>query len=502
MAVRTGVVVAVSTLSLLASAAGAQTQSTALPASATTRPSLVFSTYLGGSGRAQTIPLAVAVDDRRYIYVTGRTEARDFPSVNPAQPNFGGGGNDAFVIKLTPDGQQIVYATFLGGGDREWGERLAVDAGGNAYVAGTTYSRNFPTTSRAAQQKFGGGDRDAFVAKIGPNGVLVYSTLLGGNGADRATGIAIDHEGAAYIAGSTSSKRFAVRATGPASSESSGSDDWDVLLAKLDARGAALEYAVRFGGTGGFEPPRGGMGDESATGIAVDHRGSVWVSGYTNRSDFPVLNGSPSTAGTESDGFVARLDALTGALRTSTFLGGSPIRTAAVALDQSGSIYVAGTTEDDVIVVKLNADLNAVAYRTRIRAPGSDSVRDLAVDAIGRAYIAGVTRSQHFPTVDPLQAGTDLSEERLRARASLGDALVAALDTNGTTLLFATRLGGSLTDQAGGIALDPSGAVIIAGDTSYGDFAGFPVLRALQSERRNSTTQGFVAKIAIPLAER
>jgi hypothetical protein len=455
-------------------------------ATAAARPSLVFSTYLGGSGRAQTRPIAVAVDAAGYIYVTGRTEARDFPSVNAAQPRYGGGGNDAFVIKLTPDGQRIVYATFLGGGDREWGEKIATDSTGHAYIAGTTYSRNFPTTSGAAQKKFGGGDRDGFVAKLAPDGTLMYVTLLGGNGTDRATAIAVDTDGAAYVAGSTNSKRLASVAAGTGAT--AAGDGWDVLVARVDARGSAVDYAVRFGGTGDPAPPQaGGIGAEGATGIAIDSSGALWVSGFTDQSEFPVRNGVASAAPGQRDGFVARLDPRSGAVHTSTFFGADRTFVTSIAADRSGGLYAAGTADDDVVVVKLNARDLTVGYRTRIRTRGRERASGVAVDAFGRAHVIGTTSWRDFPSVNPLQQpGGD------------EDALVMSLAPDGRSMEFSTYLGGRVTDEAAGVSVDPSGALLVVGNTGYGDFAGFPLARALQNERRNTTSQGFVSKIAVP----
>jgi len=448
------------------------------------QPSLVFSTYLGGSGRAQTRPMAVAVDAAGDIYVTGRTEARDFPSVNAAQPRYGGGGNDAFVIKLTPDGQRIVYSTLLGGGDREWGEKIVTDPAGHAYIAGTTYSRNFPTTSGAAQKKFGGGDRDAFVAKLAPDGTLMYVTLLGGNGTDRATAIAVDTEGAAYVAGSTNSRRLASVAAG--TGLTAAGDGWDVLVARLDPRGSAVDYAVRFGGTGDPAPSQaGGIGAEGATGIAIDSSGALWVSGYTDQPGFQRRNGVTSGASGQRHGFVAKLDARTGTVQASTFLGGGTF-VSSIAADRSGGLYAAATADDDVVVVKLNTTDLTVGYRTRIRTRGADRARDIAIDTFGRAHVIGTTSARDFPTVNPLQQP-----------GGAEDVFVTSLAPDGRALEFSTYLGGRVMDEAAGISIDPAGALLVVGNTGYGDFAGFPLARALQNERRNTTFQGFVSKIAL-----
>ncbi len=141
------------------------------------RATLAFSTYLGET--SETHGTSVAVDRDGAVYVTGRARsgrlpwARGFGRVRAAQSQYGGGRNDAFVAKLTADGQQIVYSTFLGGSQVDFGNRIVVDASGNAYVAGTTYSSDFPTTRNAAQRRYGGGDRDCFVAGFAPDGRLL-----------------------------------------------------------------------------------------------------------------------------------------------------------------------------------------------------------------------------------------------------------------------------------------------------------------------------------------
>src|SRR5262245_32114724 len=158
------------------------------------RSTTVYSTYFGGGAvrSYQTYGEAIAVDKAGFMYVTGRTQARDFPLVSPAQAKYGGGDNDAYVAKLTPDGQKVLFATFLGGGDADWAEDIAVDDDGNVFVAGSTSSKNFPTTTKAFERKFGGGDRDGFVVKLNPQGVLTYATFIGGGATDRLLSIAVD----------------------------------------------------------------------------------------------------------------------------------------------------------------------------------------------------------------------------------------------------------------------------------------------------------------------
>ncbi|TLY40795.1 MAG: hypothetical protein E6K59_10440 [Nitrospirae bacterium] len=151
----------------------------------------------------------MAVDASGSAYVTGLTQSFNFPTTPGAfRTTSGGGGGDAFVTKLNADGSALVYSTYLGGNSIDFGNGIAVDTAGNAYVTGDTLSRNFPTTPDATQPDFG-GDRDAFVTKFDPSGsALVYSTYLGGSGSDEGFGIAVDTAGSAYVTGRTFSTNF------------------------------------------------------------------------------------------------------------------------------------------------------------------------------------------------------------------------------------------------------------------------------------------------------
>ncbi len=167
---------------------------------------LVYSTYLGGSG--YDYGYGIAVDAAGSAYVTGMTRSTNFPTQSPYQATYQGGVHDAFVTKLTPAGNALVYSTYLGGSGNDEGYGIAVDGAGSAYVTGYTGSTNFPTQS-PYQATYQGGNRDAFVTKLTPAGnALVYSTYLGGSGDDGGHGIAVDAAGSAYVTGNTTSTNF------------------------------------------------------------------------------------------------------------------------------------------------------------------------------------------------------------------------------------------------------------------------------------------------------
>src|SRR5262249_55749547 len=162
-------------------------------------PVILYSTYLGGSGNDTA--LAIALDQSGNAYITGQTTSNDFPTQNSEQA-VSGAGADAFVAKIDPSGSTLVYSTYFGGSGDDFGAGIAVDASGQAYVAGSTNSSNLPTTSGAYQTTSRGGG-DAFVAKLSASGsALIYSTYLGGDGYDLASAIAIDGSGNAYVTGS------------------------------------------------------------------------------------------------------------------------------------------------------------------------------------------------------------------------------------------------------------------------------------------------------------
>jgi hypothetical protein len=481
-------------------------------------PAFVFSTFFGGSRSG--LGFDIAVDKQGFIYITGRTEAgRDFPRVKPVQKKYGGGGNDAYVAKLTPDGQKIVYSTFLGGRDADWGNGIAVDDSGNAYVIGTTYSRNFPTTKNALQRKYGGGKLDGFMAKLSADGELIYSTLLGGDGADRCNGIDIDHEGNVYITGNTDSQNFAP----PMVVLKGFRKDADVLVVKLDPSGLRLLFAKRFGGATGLTlPDRSSIGVASGSDVKVSNDHTFYVVGSTNSSDFPIRNGSQTRFGGMSDGFIARLRATDGELLASTYLGGKGSEgISAVALDVMGNVHVTGTTQPvdfpsggafqrratsgdfpvwnavqsqwtaflySAFVTKLNADLTEIKYSTYLGGSNIDRGSDIVVDDVGNTYVIGSSQSENFPLVSPLQPPS-------KNPHSSGDAFITKISASGAAVLFSTQLGGSNSDYGYGIAMDASGDIFIIGASMYGGNYGFPTIRAIQPDRLSRRLQTFVCRI-------
>ncbi len=314
----------------------------------------------------------------------------------------------------------LVYSTYLAGSGNEEAWGIAVDSLGNAYVAGITDSTNFPTTLGAFQTALG-GNVDAFVTKLNATGsALLYSTYLGGSGNEAGgrpegggrPGIAVDSLGSAYVTGFTSSSNFP---TTSGAFQIALGGNFDAFVTKLNATGSALVYSTYLGGSGG----EGGIFR-----IAVDSLGNAYVAGHTASTDFPITPGAFQTAFVgHVDAFVTKLNATGSALVYSTYLGGSTIQ-----ID------------------------------------GSDFREDIAiaVDSLGNAYVAGGTTSNNFPTT-PGAFQTTFG-------GGLADAFVTKLNGAGSALLYSTYLGGSVYEQAFGIALDTSGSAYVTGFTSSSNF--------------------------------
>ena len=447
-------------------------------------PVLSYSTLLGGSGFDSA--MALAVDASGSAYVAGFTDSLNFPATNAVQ-SFNGGGNDVFVAKLSPGGNTLMYCTYLGGTADDRAFAIAVDAQGNAYITGSTTSRDFPV--RSALQPTLAGYRNAFVVKLSPAGnSLVYSTYLGGNSSDTAYGIAVDVSGAAYLVGDTTSFNFP--ATGFQRGARGGQD---AFVAKLSADGARLVYSTYLGGSG----------EDHGAAIAVDGGGSAYVTGATISTDFPVVNAAQRYNGGGQDAFVTRLSADGNYLLFSTYLGGSggtvgyPEIGQSIALDMSGNAYVTGMTSSpdfpvaaalqtlrkgglDAFVTKLNPS-GATVYSTYLGGSGVDVGNAIAVDAGGAAYIAGYTISTDLPVANALQS----------VNAGDYDAFLARLSPAGDAVQYLTYLGGSGSDSATAVALDPSANVYVAGFTLS---TNFPLHNAYQTTN-GGNYGGFALKI-------
>lgn len=366
--------------------------------------SLLYCTYMGGSNDDRAY--GIAVDSSGSAYVTGTTTSWDFPTLH-AEQSYLSGSRNAFVFKLNPMGNLLVFSTFLGGSGADTAYGIAVDSSGNSYVVGDTTSPNFPVTGF---QSSNAGLQDAFVAKLSSTGEqLLFSTYLGGAGADHGGAIAIDPTGTAYITGYTSSANFPVR--NPYQRYIAGA--CNSYIARLNTAGSDLLFSTYFGGSGcTMAYP------ETGQAIAVDSQGNAYIAGVTSSSDFPVRNAIQPNLQGSSDVFAAKVTSI-GGLLFSTYLGGSGVDVGnAIAVDPSGSIYVAGYTYStdfpvtvpavqadnaggcDAFLFKLSPAGDTLLYATYLGGSGSDTASAIALDSRGNVYLAGWTLSTNFPVVN------------------------------------------------------------------------------------------------------
>jgi hypothetical protein len=454
-------------------------------------PVLAFSTFLGGSGDPNAALIgggayAIAVDSQGNTYVTGGVYSTNFPvTAGVFQTTDPNANFTSFVTKLNAAGTALVYSTYLGGSGADQGSAIAVDAAGDAYVAGQTDSTNFPVTAGALQTTSKGaaeGTVTGFVAKLSPSGTsLIYSTYLGGSTYDGATAIAVDAAGEAYVVGQTSSSDFPVtQGAYQTTNNALAAQTTNAFVAKLNPAGTALTYATYLGGSGGPRMPEGGClsaaaapngilgwplgnNEDGAFAVAVDAAGDAYVAGQALSTDFPVTQGAFQTqsngaASPSTNAFVAKLNPAGSALIYSTYLGGS-------------GLHLCGSAT--------------------VSASAGDAALALTVDSSGDAYLAGVTFSSDFPVTQGAFQTTNrskLTNVYLTGPLVGGPTgFIAKLNPSGSALLYSTYLGGSggiinflpffaqyLGDQVSGLAIDSSGNAYVTGSTASTDFPVTP----------------------------
>jgi hypothetical protein len=475
----------------------------------------IYAGFIGGDD--YDFAFDIAVGPSGGAYVTGYTSSTEasFPDGDGigALPGydgtFNGGMHDAYVAKVRADGTGLVYVSYLGGFGDDFGAGIAVGSGGNVFVVGSTDSPDFPTLDGPGVMIAGG--QDAFITKLSASGTsLLYSGFIGGFETDSAQSVAVDSAGAAYVTGFTDSDEttFPVK-RGPDLSYNGGVAD--AFVAKVRVDGTGLVYAGYIGG----------QQDEYGIGIAVDGEGAAYVTGYTrSAASFPVVVGPDLTYnGGSADGFVAKVNPGGTALVYAGYIGGERNDEGHdIAVDAAGAAYVTGETISDqntfpvlvgpdlsynggfsdAFVAKVDAAGTALIYAGYIGGQQEDSGASIAVDAAGRAHVAGKTASGQatFPDGNGFGAlsGPDVTYN------GEGDGFAARVNAAGTTLLYATYIGGHEYDAGYGIAIDAAGNAYIAGNTqspevSFPDGDGFDFLPGPDQTFNNGTYDAFVVKI-------
>jgi hypothetical protein len=438
---------------------------------------ILQSTYLGGVGSDLAYALAIHPQTGD-VYVAGTTLSYNFPKTDGGAQVNSGGIQDAFVARLNKDLTQILQSTYLGGYHEDLVQGVTIHpTTGEVYVAGNTYSNDFPGTTNGAQSSKSGttSSSDAFVARLNKDLTqILQSTYLGGWDSDWAYALAIHPTTEeVYVVGWTTSSNFPNTAGG-AQARFGGSRD--AFVARLNKELTQILQSTYLGGSGG----------DAAFALAIHPTtGEVYVAGNTGSADFPNTTGGAQVAhGGYGDAFVARLNKELTQILQSTYLGGiDGDGASALAIHpQTGDVYVAGGTSSlnfpdtaggaqanyggygDAFVARLNKELTQILQSTYLGGSGLDDAYALAIHpTTGDIYVAGITSSTNFPKT----TGS--------AQASYGggdyDAFVARLNKELTQILQSTYLGGRDLDWA--YALDihlTTGEVYVAGLTASEDF--------------------------------
>jgi len=347
---------------------------------------LLFSTYLGGS--ALDAANSIALDSSNNIYVIGETYSTNFPTTTNAYQKHSGVSNwvyqvyynaNAFVTEIGAGGTNLLYSSYFGGNNLDYGEAISIDNSNNIYITGFTASTNFPV-SHAIMQTIGtnvyngtllngatnqvlGFGFDAFVAKFTPGfNSLIYSTYLGGVNNDMAYDVAPDAAGDAYVTGWTVSTNFPITVTNLPADQNGltnilvyGVVITNAFVSQVTWNGAnaAIGSSVAFGGTNAFSI-------DIANGLALDPSGNVYVTGSTTSTNFPAVN---------------------------TF----------------GYLAATNAGQSDAFIIVFNSNLSGVIYSATLGGAANDSANAIAVDPEGNAYITGQTYSTAFPTNDARQ---------------------------------------------------------------------------------------------------
>ncbi len=367
---------------------------------------LIYSTFLGGNGTDSA--QGITVDGSGNVYLAGFTNSGNFPTVNSYQVSRLGLQN-VFVSKLNPSGNALIYSTYLGGSNMDWGQGIALDSSGCVYVTGYTQSSNFPYAGSGFQSALVGA-QSAFVTKLSATGnSLVYSTYLGGTTPSDYTycyGIALDTANDAYIVGATQDPNGFPTTAGAIQTLSNGG--YDGFFTQLNPTGTALLYSTYLGGSG----------TDDLYAVAVDGAGNAYVAGDSYSGNFPTTNAYQATLKGTENAVIAKFNS-GNTLVYSTYIGGGVNDCAlGIAADSTGSAYITGRTDSvfpnfpaspwafqttlagnpNAFVSKFDSS-GALVYSSYLGGSGADTGNGIAVDGNGSMYIAGKTSSSSFPTV-------------------------------------------------------------------------------------------------------
>jgi len=473
------------------------------------RQRMAYATFLGGPEWDEAREVIVSRDGAALVGAQTNSETMPItpgalqPKYAGDDPHLGHGGvygGDCYLARLSPDGSQVLAATYFGGSKQErnvYG--MALDSQGNVVIATATRSPDAPTTRGCFQPKFSGGQSEMLVAKLSPDLLrLTWCTYVGGSGDDSPRGgLTLDEQDCVYVVGTSNSPNFP---TTPGVFQPHLNGPRDSTIVKLKADGSGLVFGTLLGGSGE---------DDAIMGVRLDAAGNIYVAGHARSNDFPVTPGAAQPrAGGQSDSYFAKLAPGASRILYATYLGGSGQEFSEHRpwLDPDGSMLLAGycgsrdfpTTlgayqrqlngQGDGLLVKLSPDGTRFVFSTLLGGSGTDNLLMPTVDAQGNIWVVGNTGAPDFPvTPDALQTTYGGGKE---------DGLVAVFSPDGAKLLYATYLGGSGDEMVRSISFGPDGTLYLVGHTSSPDFPVTPA--ALQTKFGGGTADAFVVKLVRP----
>jgi hypothetical protein len=368
---------------------------------------IIYSTYLGGSGKDGSGGAYLAVNSYGDVWITGETRSADFPIFNAYQSVYRGGISDNFISKISHDGSTLLYSTYFGGNDFDVASDIEVDPDDIAWVTGYTKSANFPLMDPI--QSTLGGNADVFVTAIKPDGSgPLFSTFLGGIVRDAGDDIYLTASGSVFVVGQTNSIDFPIfNALQP---DHGSPNNGDGFVTKIKDK--SLIFSTFLGGNGG----------DVIREIDLDSYGDLYVTGQTESSNFPTINAVQPLHNGYIDAFVTKIDSTGSTLLYSTYLGGIDTDAATcLVVDSDGYAYVTGQTDSsdfqiinpiqdgyggggrDIFITKLTPTGSEIVFSSYLGGSAIESPSTLVLDSNGNIIMIGATGSTDFPTLNALQ---------------------------------------------------------------------------------------------------